>query len=569
MTLEMQILTFGPGQPGGLNVDLDKLLAGRLAVQGNSGSGKSWLLRTLLEGTHGAVQHLVVDPEGEYRTLREVFDDYVILAAAGGDLDVTPETAARPVAELIRAGANVVLDLSDFDPEGRDAVCAAAITALMALPRSDWRHLLVVVEEAQTLAPEGGREGAARRALIDLATRGRKRGFGLVVATQRLALLSKSLLAGCNNRLVGLTTLGNDLDRAAAELGFDRSQRDRLRTLAPGEWYAYGAAVSQEVVLVRSGPVKSTHPEPGRLAPPTPPASEALAAVIAQLGAREPEARHGESIAPEPGPENPNPGVSEAEVRRRVEAAVARAVADATKPLEARLERYRTFVANLRAGAGALEQGDGPLPADPPPADQGAPPGVPGPVPEAAEKRPLERHVPPGQADPGPALPAPQRRILGALAEVEVLGVKRLDRRTAAVLSKQSPKSSAYGAHVAALNSAGLIFYPGDGELALTDAGRASTPPPGRPPTRAELHRRWLGYLGDYEADLLRVLIDHHPWPLQRPQLAAKAGRSVNSSAFGAAVAALEQLGLASYPGKGAVKATELLFPAGLEPKRP
>ena len=128
--------------------------------------------------------------------------------------------------------------------------------------------------------------------------------------------------------------------------------------------------------------------------------------------------------------------------------------------------------------------------------------------------------------------------VLGALAEVAVLGVTQLDRRTAAVLSKQSPKSSAYGAHVAALNSAGLIGYPGDGQLALTDAGRDLTGPPGPPPTQGELHRRWLGYLGDYEADLLRVLIDHHPWPLQRPQLAELAGRSANSSAFGAAVAA-------------------------------
>ena len=68
-----------------------------------------------------------------------------------------------------------MLDLSDFDPGGRDAVCAAAINALMALPRPDWRHVLVVVEEAQTLAPEGDRKGAARRALVDLATRGRKR----------------------------------------------------------------------------------------------------------------------------------------------------------------------------------------------------------------------------------------------------------------------------------------------------------------------------------------------------------------------------------------------------------
>ena len=161
----MRELTFGPGghglpevagpvaAPGTvLRVDLNKLLAGRLAVQGNSGSGKSWLLRTLLEGTHGAVQHLVVDPEGEYRTLREVFDDYVILAGEGGDLDVTPDTTERPVAELVRAGANVVLDLSDFDQGGRDAVCAAATNALMAL------------SAPRLAARAGGRGGADARA---------------------------------------------------------------------------------------------------------------------------------------------------------------------------------------------------------------------------------------------------------------------------------------------------------------------------------------------------------------------------------------------------------------------
>ena len=373
--------------------------------------------------------------------------------------------------------------------------------------------------------------------------------------------MSKSLLAGCNNRLVGLTTLGNDMDRAAAELGFDRATRDSLRTLLPGTWYAYGAAISQEVVLVRSGPVKSTHPEPGRLAPPTPPASEALAKVIAHLRAQEPEVQDGESAAPTPGSNRPDPGVSEAEVRRRVEETVARAVAEATGPLEARLGRYRAFVANLREGAGALEHDGSQRPlADALPAD---------PAPEEAEQRPPERHVPHESFPLNLQLSAPQRRILGALAEVAVLGVGSLDRRTAAVLSKQSPKSSAYAKHVSELNSAGLIGYPGDGQLALTDAGRDLTGPPGPPPTRGELHRRWLGYLNPYEADLLRVLIDHYPWPLQRPQLAELAGRSANSSAFGAAVAALEQFGLVSYPSKGAVKATELLFPQGLEPEHP
>ena len=57
------ILSFQVDVDAGVHVDLDKLLAHKLAVQGNSGSGKSWLLRTLLEQTHGAVQHSSSTPK--------------------------------------------------------------------------------------------------------------------------------------------------------------------------------------------------------------------------------------------------------------------------------------------------------------------------------------------------------------------------------------------------------------------------------------------------------------------------------------------------------------------------
>jgi len=71
------------GQAEGVSVNLDVLMVHKLAVQGNSGCGKSWLLRTLLEGTNGQVQHVVIDPEGEYATLREISDSYDILGVQG------------------------------------------------------------------------------------------------------------------------------------------------------------------------------------------------------------------------------------------------------------------------------------------------------------------------------------------------------------------------------------------------------------------------------------------------------------------------------------------------------
>jgi hypothetical protein len=50
-----------------------------MLVQSNSGGGKSWALRRLLEQTASLVQQIVIDIEGEFTTLREKFD-FVICA---------------------------------------------------------------------------------------------------------------------------------------------------------------------------------------------------------------------------------------------------------------------------------------------------------------------------------------------------------------------------------------------------------------------------------------------------------------------------------------------------------
>src|SRR5438552_17261252 len=52
-----------------VSIDLPTLLDTRLLVQANSGGGKSWLLRRLLEQSQGKVQQIVIDLEGEFATL--------------------------------------------------------------------------------------------------------------------------------------------------------------------------------------------------------------------------------------------------------------------------------------------------------------------------------------------------------------------------------------------------------------------------------------------------------------------------------------------------------------------
>ena len=67
MTFQVDMGTDGTGKS--VHVDLEELLATRLLVQGNSGSGKSYLLRRLMERSAGQVQQIVIDPEGDFVTL--------------------------------------------------------------------------------------------------------------------------------------------------------------------------------------------------------------------------------------------------------------------------------------------------------------------------------------------------------------------------------------------------------------------------------------------------------------------------------------------------------------------
>jgi DNA helicase HerA-like ATPase len=67
-----------------VDLDLQRLVTTRMLLQANSGGGKSWALRRILEQSHGEVQQIVIDVEDEFYTLREKFD-YILVRKEGGD----------------------------------------------------------------------------------------------------------------------------------------------------------------------------------------------------------------------------------------------------------------------------------------------------------------------------------------------------------------------------------------------------------------------------------------------------------------------------------------------------
>ncbi len=281
-------------------LDLDRLIETRLLVQGTSGSGKSYAVRRLLEETHGRVQHLVLDAEGEYATLRERFD--YVLAGPGGDCPAEPRHAGLLARRLLELGVSAIVDLHEMRPTDRPRFVRGFCEALVAAPRALWHDALVVIEECHLVAPQGGREAESTNAVIDLATRGRKRGFALVAVTQRISDLHKSVVAQCGNRLIGLTTLDADVKRAAYELGFEgRDQARQLAELKRGHFFGFGPAISPRVISLAIGSAQTTHAQRrGSRAAPPPPAPEKVRAILGKLAdlpkEAEQEARTVESL---------------------------------------------------------------------------------------------------------------------------------------------------------------------------------------------------------------------------------------------------------------------------------
>ncbi|UDL95337.1 ATP-binding protein [Lichenihabitans sp. PAMC28606] len=250
-------MTSGQGAGGPATLDLEELLATRLLVQGNSGSGKSHLLRRLLEQSAPHVQQLIVDPEGDFVGLADRFGHVVV----DGNRSVSDLECIAARVRQHRVSA--VLNLESLDAENQMRAAAVFLNALFDAERDYWFPMLVVVDEAQLFAPavsgdvaEDARK-ASLGAMTNLMCRGRKRGLAGVIATQRLAKLAKNVAAEATNFLMGRTFLDIDMARAADLLGLERRQAEVFRELQRGHFVALGPALSRRPLSIRVGSVET------------------------------------------------------------------------------------------------------------------------------------------------------------------------------------------------------------------------------------------------------------------------------------------------------------------------
>ena len=251
------LLDIGTKDDGAFSVDANVVATGRTCVLGSSGSGKSYAVGVICEELcrHG-VPFAVVDTEGEHTGLKEKFDAIWVGEEKGSDISwegLDLEDLARQAPDI----SPLILDVSDVqDARGLVAGFMEGLYRALNERRTPY---LVVVEEADKFVPQ---LGARVPIFAEVARRGRKRGLGLMVCSQRPSLVDKNVLSQCGNQLVGKLIIQNDL-QSVAQFFPGKGVPRRLTSLKTGQFFAMGG-FSPDPVLVS---VKQRVTRPGGVTP--------------------------------------------------------------------------------------------------------------------------------------------------------------------------------------------------------------------------------------------------------------------------------------------------------------
>jgi len=569
----------------GLKCDLAVLMESRLLIQAQSGGGKSRTLRRLLEQTHGKVQQIVIDPEGEFSTLREKFD-YVLAAGSGGDALAHPRTAAMLAERLLELQVSAVVDLYELKPRLRIEFVKLFFEALIEAPKRLRHPCLVAIDEAQMFAPEGGQAESAA-AVADMAVRGRKRGLCLIAAVARLSEFDKATAAPLLNKLIGLTSLDLDMKRAAQDLGFDKAGMLGLRNLEGMQFWGFGPALVRAPTLVTIGDHVTTHLRPGaRLTAVVPPPTAKIKALLPQLADLPAEAEQKQRTEAEL---KKDLAAARATITRLERAAPARVETKTETKIEqvkvavvkdGQLQRLERLAAQLTetlnpsdwlktvvlpqlaplvrefAAAVAAVKQPAPVPAAAKPAARAELPRRHVELTRTGGWDPARPRDPDPTLDGGTSLKAGARRMLEQLA---IWHPRGLARSELGVLAGVQSSGGTFSDYLSALRKNGFIEERGP-IISVTDSGLAAAGDVRHPHSTEEILAIYQSKLKAGARRMLDILVARYPDGINRRELGAESGVDASGGTFSDYLSSLRSAGLLDES-QGDLRAAAILFP--------
>lgn len=93
-------------------------------------------MRRILEQSHGKVQQIVIDLEGEFSTLREQYD--YLLCGKGGDVPASPKTAGLLAKKILKLNASAIIDLYELPHHDRKRFVRLFLESMINAPKELW-----------------------------------------------------------------------------------------------------------------------------------------------------------------------------------------------------------------------------------------------------------------------------------------------------------------------------------------------------------------------------------------------------------------------------------------------
>jgi len=248
-------------------IEASALLGGNnTVIMADPRKGKSYTAAKICEELcRNGVAFIIIDPDGEYYSLREKFTVFVVGVGKDENCDVSvgAEHAEALSRQFLASRIPLIIDLSgaDVDEEEAHAFLAQFMDYLIREEGALRIPCLVVIDEADEYIPERGHKtrGEDYAQFSKLVKKGGKRGIGTVIISHRPTWVAKDLLAKCQNWILMNQRYKDDLERIEDLTRIPLATLMGLKERKVGEALLYGAITKDKSIVAKCLPRTTTH----------------------------------------------------------------------------------------------------------------------------------------------------------------------------------------------------------------------------------------------------------------------------------------------------------------------
>lgn len=539
------------------------------AILAKRGAGKSNAAVVIAEEMydHG-LPWVAIDPKGDWWGVRAAGDgtapglSVLVFGGLHGDVPLEP-TAGKLVADLIVSQRlTCVLDVSEMTKADQRRFLVDFADRLY---RTNTEPLHVFCEEADEYIPQRvmGENAKLVGVFETLVKRGRFRGIGVTLITQRSASLNKDVLTQIETLIPMRTPSPHDRKAILAWVDYHSAGKeavDELPGLDDGEAWVFSPQWLRTLVKIkfRRRRTFDSGATPKVGGKPKPPATlaevdldaikTAMADTIEKAKAEDPKhlrarIRTLEKELAAAQADKPEPVVQTVEVPV-LPADIAERISEQAEALGEWARKVIDGLSKVQMPGPTLRRA---LPEKPPPSK---------PLPNPASVTPIRRTQPATQVDNEDIqLRAGARRMVETLGRMHPL---RLSKSQWGMVSGMKTSSGTWSTYLGEIRRLGYIDQNSAG-FTLTEAGFDYLGVQPEPMTARELQDHYRGILRAGARKMLDALIDAYPNVLSREEVGAAADMSTSSGTFSTYLGELTRNGLAERTDGGLV-ATEVLM---------